>query len=57
MLDNPTTIASADHANAAGTPCLDASVPHTALPTAIPPWSTSKYMDRARARIHGGHIV
>src|SRR5271156_1271696 len=57
MLLNPTTIAKADQANATGTPLRAASSPQTALPIAIPPCSTRRYMDRARARIHDGHMV
>ena len=57
IVDNPTTIAKADQARAAGTPWREASSPHTALPTAIPPCSTSKYIERARARIQEGHMV
>src|SRR6202044_1767607 len=57
MLTSPTSIASADHASAVGTPTRTASTPQIALPMAIPPCSTSKYIDSARALIHDGHIV
>ena len=57
MLLNPTTMASADQASATGTPLRAANSPHTALPNAIPPCSTSRYIDKARARIHDGHMV
>ena len=34
-----------------------ASAPQTALPNAMPPCSTSRYIESARARIHDGHMV
>src|SRR2546430_16502774 len=46
-----------EYRSAEGTPTLVARPPHTALPTAIPPCRTSRYMDNARARNHGGDIV
>src|SRR5258708_19865609 len=57
MVVSPTTIASADQASASGTPLRAANSPHTPLPMAIPPCSTSRYIESARARIHGGHMV
>src|ERR1700680_1230337 len=57
MLVNPTNSASAAQLRAEGTPHLAASHPQTPLPRAMPPCSTSKYIDNARARIQDGHIV
>ena len=34
-----------------------ANSPHAALPSAMPPCNTSKYMESARARIHDGDMV
>jgi len=57
MVVNPSTMAAADQASAAGTPSRDANSPQIALPSAMPPCKTSKYMESARARIHEGHMV
>src|SRR5439155_10803393 len=47
----------AETSRAAGIPDLLANIPQTALPTAMPPCSTSRYIDKARARRYDGDIV
>src|SRR5207237_4327990 len=46
-----------EYLSAVGTPTRVASAPQSALPSAIPPCNTSRYMDSARARSHDGDIV
>ncbi len=57
IVARPASNASAEHSNALGNPTRVATAPHMVLPIAMPPCSTSKYIDSARARTQDGHMV
>src|SRR5262250_3131480 len=57
MVTSPANNANAEQQSVLGNPTRVAKAPHIVLPIAIPPCRTSKYIDRARALTHEGHIV